>query len=59
METEEYLEWVKLADENTQFFHTVATIAHKKKFIVALSDAEGNSIVDHEQKANLLWNAFK
>jgi hypothetical protein len=53
------MRWVKLAYENTQFFYTVATIAHKKNFIVALSNAEGNSIVDHEQKANLLWNAFK
>jgi hypothetical protein len=50
---------VKLGDENTHFFHTMATIAHKRNFIVASSDTEGNSIVDHEQKANLLWIAFK
>jgi uncharacterized protein YaaR (DUF327 family) len=24
--------WVKLGDENTQFFHTIATINHKKDF---------------------------
>lgn len=50
---------VKLGDENTHFFHTMATIAHKRNFIVASSDTEGNSIADHEQKANLLWIAFK
>jgi len=50
---------VKLGDENTHFFHTMATIAHKRNFIVASSDTEGNSIADHEQKANLLWTAFK
>ena len=53
------MRWVKIGDENTQFFHTLATIAHKKNFIVALSDREGNSITDHEQKANHLWTAFK
>lgn len=48
-----------MADENTHFFHTLATTAHKKNFIVSLSDSEGNSITDHEQKANLLWQTFK
>lgn len=53
------MRWVKLGDENTHFFHTMATIAHKRNFIVALSDSDGNSITDHEQKANLLWSTFK
>jgi len=43
-----------LGDENTHFFHTMATIAHKKNFIVALSDGEGNILSDHDQKANIL-----
>jgi len=25
--------WVKLGDENRSFFHTMATIAHKRNFI--------------------------
>jgi hypothetical protein len=44
--------WVKFGDENIQFFHTMATIAHKN-FIVTLSDSDGNLITDHEQKPNL------
>lgn len=37
----------------------MATIEHKKNFIVSLLDSEGNYIIDHEQKASHLWNAFK
>lgn len=51
--------WVKLGDENTHFFHTMATAAHKRNFIVSLSDQSGNIVIDHEQKANMLWTAFK
>jgi len=51
--------WVKIGDENTQFFHTISTITHKKNFIVALSVREGNFIIDHEQKAIHLCTAFK
>jgi len=47
-------EWVNLEDENTGFFHSIATISHKMNFIVALCDHNDNQISDHEQKANLL-----
>jgi hypothetical protein len=53
------LRWVKLGDKNTEFFHSIATISHKKNFIVSLTNQERNQITDHDQKANLLWTAFK
>lgn len=53
------LRWVSLGDENTHFFHIVATIAHKRNFIVSLAHSDGNLITEHEQKENLLWTAFK
>ena len=31
----------------------------KEISLLLLSDTEGNPIIDHEQKANLLWTAFK
>jgi hypothetical protein len=37
----------------------LATIAHKKNFIVTLSDQQGNIVLDHEQKANHLWATYK
>lgn len=48
-----------LGDENTHFFHTMATISHKRNFIVSLSNVAGEVITDHEQKANLLWSTYK
>jgi hypothetical protein len=51
--------WVKLGDENTQFFHTIATINHKKNFIASLALPDGSNIIDHEQKAQHLWSSFK
>ena len=51
--------WVKLGDENTHFFHTTATIAHKRNFIVSLTNTDGSIITDHEQKANMLWTTYK
>ena len=51
--------WVKLGDENTHFFHTMATISHKRNFIVSLTNADGSIVLDHEQKAKLLWTAYK
>ena len=51
--------WVKLGDENTNFFHTMATISHKRNFIVSLTKPDGSVVTDHDQKANLLWASYK
>jgi len=53
------LRWIKLGDENTEFFHTIATISHKRNFIVPLTNQEGSPATDHDQKANLLWTTSK
>lgn len=53
------MRWIKLGDENTEFFHTIATISHKRNFIVSLTNQEGSIVTDHDQKANMLWTAFK
>jgi len=37
----------------------MATISHKRNFIVSLTNADGSIVLDHEQKANLLWTAYK
>lgn len=46
-----------MGDENSHFFHIMATTAHKKNFIVSLTN--GLAVTDHEQKASLLWNSNK
>jgi hypothetical protein len=53
------IRWIKLGDENTEFFHSIATIAHKRNFIVSLINQDGDIITDHDQKASMLWNAYK
>ena len=49
--------WATLGDENSNFFHTMATLSHKRNFIVSIRNSEGNHITGHDQKANLLWEA--
>ena len=51
--------WVKFGDENSSFFHTMATIAHKRNFIFSLTKHDGTVVTEHEQKANLLWESYK
>jgi hypothetical protein len=50
---------VKLGDENTQLFQSMATICHKKNFIVSFYNSDGSIVTNHDQKAALLWIAFK
>lgn len=42
-----------------KFFHAHATIKHRKNSITTLHDSLGTSLLHHEQKADLLWKAFK
>lgn len=40
-------------------FHSLATISHKRNFIVSLTAGDGTIVSEHEQKANLFLDAFK
>jgi hypothetical protein len=48
-----------LDDENTHFFILWPQFSHKRNHIVCLTNANGNYVVDHDKKANLIWIAFK
>jgi mannosylglycoprotein endo-beta-mannosidase len=48
-----------LADENTKFFHTRATINYRHNHISMLTNQDLAEISDHDGKASILWNAFK
>jgi hypothetical protein len=37
----------------------MATICHKKNFIVSFYNSDGSIVTNHDQKAALLWTAFK
>ena len=50
---------IKLGDENTKFFHAMATISYRKNAISQLKDNNGNWVADHDGKAALLFLAYK
>jgi hypothetical protein len=53
------IRWITLGDENTSFFQAMPTHRHSKKYIGSLAVHDDIPITDHEQKARILWNAFK
>lgn len=51
--------WIKLGDVNTSFFQAMASISHRRNSIGSLSLSEDIIVTNHEQKAGILWEAFK
>jgi hypothetical protein len=48
-----------LGDENKKYFHANATVKHSKNCIRSLKDNNGVEKFQHEDKASLLWEAFR
>jgi hypothetical protein len=48
-----------LGDAGTKFFHANATVKHRHNLISSLKDANGNIAISHEEKAVVLFQAFK
>jgi hypothetical protein len=53
------IKWISDGDICSRFFYAHATVKHRHNSIASLSDDNGTSFSEHDQKANLLWNAFK
>jgi hypothetical protein len=53
------IKWVTDGDISSRFFHSHATVKHRRNSIALLSDDNGSSFSEHDHKANLLWNVFK
>jgi exonuclease III len=53
------ISWVKFGDECTAFFHANASIKHTRNTITSLKNPAGQELHQHEEKAKLLWLAFK
>lgn len=51
--------WVTLGDAPTKFFHAHATVNYRRNLITQLIDDDGNTLVAHNEKANLIWLSFK
>ena len=50
--------WAKLGEENTPFYHSMATISFHQNSIASLSREDGSLDVDHKEKVGLLWYSF-
>jgi hypothetical protein len=51
--------WTKFGDENTKFFHSIATERHRRNYISALAAADGNIANDHAAKEEIIFQSFK
>ena len=50
---------IKFGDECTKFFHAMATVSFRRNSIPSLRDDNGNVVTEHDDKAALLYSAFK
>jgi hypothetical protein len=51
--------WIKQGEDNTKFFHAMASERYRKNSIAMLLDDGGNEVTDHQVMAGLLWSIFK
>lgn len=51
--------WVKFGDAGTTFFHANATLKNRRNFITTLEDGNGVPHASHQEKAAILWDAYK
>ena len=48
---------IQLDDENTEFFHAMATQSYRKNFITTINDEDGNPFQNHDHKAAIVWKS--
>jgi mannosylglycoprotein endo-beta-mannosidase len=53
------IRWIKQGEDNTKFFHAMATERYRRNTIAMLIDEEGNEVNDHETMAGMLWAEYK
>jgi hypothetical protein len=50
---------IKQGEDNTKFFHAMATERYHRNTIAMLQDSNGNEVTDHQAMAGLLWADYK
>ena len=53
------IRYIKLAGENTKFFHAMATERHRRNSIASLKYTDGSVVSKHSQMEGIIWNCFK
>jgi hypothetical protein len=50
---------VQLGDENTKFFHAMATERYRRNNISQILNSDGSMVNDHQEKSLMLWEEFR
>jgi hypothetical protein len=50
---------MQFGDENTKFFHSMATERYRRNAISQLVDGSGRVVQDHGESSSILWQEFK
>ncbi|KAM0874852.1 hypothetical protein ACQ4PT_037185 [Festuca glaucescens] len=53
------IKWVTLGDENSIFFHSMASNQKRKNHIATITTADGSSVTEHSAKAGILLQSYK
>jgi hypothetical protein len=51
--------WIKMSEDNTNFFHATATQRMRRNVISMLKADDGRIISDHDEMAGLLWSEYR
>ena len=51
--------WVKMSEDNTKFFHAMATNRYRRNSIALLKDDDGRIVSGHEEMAGMLWSSYR
>jgi hypothetical protein len=53
------IRWTKFGDENSKFFHNMATERHRRNNIASITIENGEVVTKHEDKENILFQTYK
>ena len=51
--------WIKVGEDNTKFFHAMATQRFRRNSIAMLKADDGREVTDHAEMAGLLWSSYR
>jgi hypothetical protein len=53
------IHWVKMSEDNTKFFHAMASQRMRRNAISVLKAADGRMVSDHDEMAGMLWSEYR
>ena len=53
------IRWMKLGEENSKFFHAMATERYRRNTMASLQMSDGHIVTDHGQMASIAWDCYK